>query len=238
MVKRNRTKEQTMPEVLTKDGFKKYDGYRKTYNQEEKLKFYFDNNKAITCTKDHMFLMEDGDFWFAKDIQEGYKLDGDFSVIKIEPIISQEFVYDLLNVEDTHSYYTNGIISHNCIYLDEFAFVPTNIQETFFSSVYPTISSGTSTKVIITSTPNGFNLFYKFWHDSEEGRNSYVRSNVHWSDVPGRTEEWRRETVRNTSEKQFKVEFESVDKSTLLNTSEGQMTIGELYDKFSENKNE
>ena len=98
--------------------------------------------------------------------------------------------------------------SMNMIYLDEFAFVPTNVQENFFASVYPTISSGQSTKVIITSTPNGFNLFYKIWHDSEEGRNNYVRSNVHWSSVPGRDEKWRVETVQNTSEKQFRVEFE------------------------------
>ena len=98
--------------------------------------------------------------------------------------------------------------SMNMVYLDEFAFVPTSVQESFFASVYPTISSGTSTKVIITSTPNGFNLFYKFWHDSEEGRNQYVRSNVHWSDIPGRDEKWKRETIQNTSEKQFRVEFE------------------------------
>ena len=75
--------------------------------------------------------------------------------------------------------------SYNMIFLDEFAFVPTNVAEDFFSSVYPTISSGKSTKVIIVSTPNGMNLFYKLWVDAENQRNSYNIIDVHWSEVPG-----------------------------------------------------
>jgi hypothetical protein len=98
--------------------------------------------------------------------------------------------------------------SFNLIYLDEFAFVPNNIQEQFFSSVYPTISSGNTSKVLITSTPNGLNLFYKLWVDSEEGRNDYKRIDVQWHQVPGRDEKWKEETIRNTSAEQFKTEFE------------------------------
>ena len=97
--------------------------------------------------------------------------------------------------------------SQNLVYLDEFAFVPSNLQEEFFASVYPTIASGKTTKVLITSTPNGMNMFYKIWTDSEEGRNSYVRQSVHWSMIPGRDEEWKEETIKNTSERQFQVEF-------------------------------
>ena len=73
--------------------------------------------------------------------------------------------------------------SYNMIFLDEFAFVPHNVAEDFFSSVYPTISSGKTTKVIIVSTPNGMNLFYKLWSDAETERNSYVPIEVHWSEV-------------------------------------------------------
>ena len=98
--------------------------------------------------------------------------------------------------------------SFNLVYLDEFAFVDNNMQEDFFASVYPTISSGKTTKVLITSTPNGLNMFYKIWTDSEEGKNDYKRIDVHWSQVPGRDEKWRLETIRNTSEEQFRVEFE------------------------------
>lgn len=98
--------------------------------------------------------------------------------------------------------------SFNLIYLDEFAFVPSNLQESFFASVFPTISSGNTSKVLITSTPNGMNLFYKLWVDAEEKRNQYNTIDVHWSDVPGRDEKWRIDMISNTSEDQFRVEFE------------------------------
>ena len=98
--------------------------------------------------------------------------------------------------------------SFNIIFLDEFAFIPNHIAEQFFSSVYPTISSGTSTKVIIISTPNGMNMFYKLWHDAERGKNGYIPLEVHWSAVPGRDAEWKRQTIANTSERQFTQEFE------------------------------
>ena len=99
--------------------------------------------------------------------------------------------------------------SYNVIFLDEFAFIPNNIADQFFASVYPTISSGKKTKVIIVSTPHGMNHFYRMWHDAERGLNEYVPTDVHWSEVPGRDEEWKRQTIANTSEQQFKVEFET-----------------------------
>jgi len=98
--------------------------------------------------------------------------------------------------------------SFNIIFLDEFAFVPANIAEAFFSSVYPTISSGQKTKMIIVSTPMGMNMFYKLWNDAENKRNDYIPIEVHWSEVPGRDEEWKERTIRNTSPEQFQQEFE------------------------------
>ena len=97
-------------------------------------------------------------------------------------------------------------MSFNIIFLDEFAFVPNHIADDFFASVYPTISSGKSTKVIIVSTPKGMNHFYRMWHDSERGKNSFVATDVHWSEVPGRDEEWKAQTIANTSEEQFRAE--------------------------------
>ena len=99
-------------------------------------------------------------------------------------------------------------MSFNVIFLDEFAFIPNHIADQFFSSVYPTISSGKSTKVIIISTPHGMNMFYKLWHDAERGTNEYVPTEVHWSEVPGRDAKWKEQTIKNTSEQQFRVEFE------------------------------
>jgi hypothetical protein len=98
--------------------------------------------------------------------------------------------------------------SYNIIFLDEFAYVPSNVAEQFFSSVYPTISSGKTTKVMIVSTPHGMNMFYKLWVDAEEGRNAYIPIEVHWSEVPGRDEAWKEETIKNTSQAQFNTEFE------------------------------
>ena len=98
--------------------------------------------------------------------------------------------------------------SYNVIFLDEFAFIPNHIADDFFASVYPTISSGSSTKVIIVSTPRGMNHFYRMWHDAERNKNEYIPTEVHWSEVPGRDEAWKEQTIANTSEQQFKVEFE------------------------------
>ena len=113
-------------------------------------------------------------------------------------------------------------MSFNILFLDEFAFVPNHIADAFFASVYPTITSGKSTKVIIVSTPHGMNHFYRMWHDAERGKNEYVATEVHWSEVPGRDAKWKAQTIANTSEQQFQIEFEceflgSVD--TLISAS-------------------
>ena len=99
-------------------------------------------------------------------------------------------------------------MSFNILFLDEFAFVPNHIADSFFASVYPTITSGKSTKVIIVSTPHGMNHFYRMWHDAERGKNEYIPTDVHWSAVPGRDAEWKKQTIANTSEQQWKIEFE------------------------------
>jgi hypothetical protein len=98
--------------------------------------------------------------------------------------------------------------SFNLIFLDEFAFVQRNLADQFFASVYPTISSGQTTKIIIVSTPNGMNHFFKMWVDATEKRSEYVPIEIHWSDVPGRDDKWKEQTIRNTSEEQFRQEFE------------------------------
>ena len=111
--------------------------------------------------------------------------------------------------------------TYNLIFLDEFAFVPHNMAVEFFTSTYPVISSGQTSKVIIVSTPNGLNLFYKMWTDAIEKRSTYKTVEVHWSMVPGRDALWKEETIRNTSEEQFRQEFECVDGDTII----------EIYDK-------
>ena len=109
--------------------------------------------------------------------------------------------------------------SFNIIFLDEFAHVPTNIAEEFFNSVYPTITAGQNTKVLMVSTPNGLNMFYYYWKGAtkkvgEDGKNEYIPIEVHWEQVPQypggplRDERWKEETIANTNEQQFQQEFE------------------------------
>ena len=127
-------------------------------------------------------------------------------------------------------------MSFNILFLDEFAFVPNHIADAFFSSVYPTITSGKTTKVIMVSTPHGMNHFYRYWHDAEKGKNEYVPTDVHWSEVPGRDEVWKEQTIANTSEQQFKIEFEceflgSVD--TLIAPSKLRIMVYQQPEKTS-----
>lgn len=128
--------------------------------------------------------------------------------------------------------------SFNIIFLDEFAHIPNQLAEDFFSSVYPTITSGTSTKVFIVSTPLGLNMYYKMWMDAIEKRSNYTPIEVHWSEVPGRDDKWKQETIRNTSEQQFNQEFgcEFVGSTNTLIAGSKLRTMGFVNPIFS-NKN-
>lgn len=99
-------------------------------------------------------------------------------------------------------------MSFSLLFLDEFAFVPANDAEDFFRSVYPTISSGSESKMIVVSTPKGMNHFYKMWTEAENNRSQFHPIEINWWDVPGRDEEWKDEQIANTSEDQFRQEFE------------------------------
>jgi len=97
-------------------------------------------------------------------------------------------------------------MSVNLLFLDEFAFVE-NANE-FYTSTYPVISAGKDTKVIITSTANGIgNTFHKIWEGAVQKVNQFVPFTVNWWDVPGRDDEWKRQTISNTSQLQFDQEF-------------------------------
>lgn len=113
-------------------------------------------------------------------------------------------------------------MSFSLIFLDEFAFVPPHDAEDFFRSVYPTIASGSDTKMIVVSTPKGMNHFYKMWMEAQEGRSSFKPIEINWWDVPGRDEDWKQMQIANTSEDQFRQEFETQfigSASTLISPS-------------------
>ena len=96
--------------------------------------------------------------------------------------------------------------SVNWLYIDEAAIIPNNIAEEFFTAVYPTISAGETTKILLTSTPLGYNHFWKFWNEAETGANGFKRMFIHYSEIPGRDEAWADEQLKLLGELKFNQE--------------------------------
>lgn len=97
--------------------------------------------------------------------------------------------------------------SVNLLYVDEAAIIPNNIAEAFFASVYPTISAGNTTKILLSSTPLGYNHFWKFWNDAEKGRNGFVPLFIPYWEIPGRDEKWADEQLRTLGELKYNQEI-------------------------------
>jgi hypothetical protein len=96
--------------------------------------------------------------------------------------------------------------SVNLLYVDETAIIPNTIAEQFFTSVYPTISAGSTTKILLSSTPLGYNHFWKFWNDAESGRNDFIPLFIPYWKIPGRDEKWAEEQRRQLGEIKFNQE--------------------------------
>jgi len=96
--------------------------------------------------------------------------------------------------------------SVNWLYIDEAAIIPNNVAEDFFTSVYPTISAGQTTKILLTSTPLGYNHFWKFWNEAEQGLNGFVPMFIPYNRIPGRDEKWANEQRSMLGELKFNQE--------------------------------
>lgn len=97
--------------------------------------------------------------------------------------------------------------SFNTVYVDEAAFIRTTVWKEFWNSTFPTISSGSESKAILVSTPNGQNHFYDIWEKAKEGSNGFVPFEINWWDVPGRDEKWKEKQIAATSEEAFAQEY-------------------------------
>jgi len=128
-------------------------------------------------------------------------------------------------------------MSVNLLFLDEFAFVERASE--FYTSTYPVVSAGKDTKVIITSTANGIgNTFHKIWEGAVQKTNEYKAFTVNWWDVPGRDEEWKKQTISNTSQMQFDQEFGNTffgTGDTLINASTLLDLRAKPYQRLLEN---
>ena len=183
-------------EVLTENGFQSFHGIKKT--NELSYKITFNDNSDIICSYNHKFY-ENGVFIRAYDLKVGNILTG--KIITAIDTIGYTDLYDLLEVENGHHYTANDVEVSNC------AFIPKNVWDNFYSSTFPTISSGKDTKMIMVSTPNGHNAFYDFWIAAQKGESDMVPIEVNWWDVPGRDEEWHQMMLRQMSEEQFEIEY-------------------------------
>ena len=176
---------------------------------------------VLKCTSDHILFDVDGNEIFAKDCL-GKKVltkDGPQEVEKLD-IVDEKFeTYDLsLKDGSSHKYFTNGMLSHNCVIMDEAAFVPNNIASKVFESIYPVISSSKNSQFIMVSTPNGAdnkNLYYDIWckansKTTDKNTEGWKPFRFDWWDVPGRDEQWKKNTIASIGQQRFDQEFGNV----------------------------
>jgi hypothetical protein len=223
---------QSTIKILTREGFKEFHGI-KSVGIRKLIKIKLNNGYEIKCTKEHRILTNEGFIEAHYCIDKLISIKNNcFSGVSFIENCDDDFVYDILEVEDNNEFICNGINIHNCVYVDEFAFVPNNIQSEFFATVLPTISAGDETKMIITSTPNGMNMFHKIWTEAVAKKNTFTPIEVHWSQIPGRDEKWKEETIRNSSLIQFQQEYESISFNSTIYTNNGKISIGKLFNEL------
>ena len=192
--------------ILSQGKFRDFDSIS-YMGDKEIFEVGIENTTSIRCTGDHKFLTNLG--WVeAADLNHTHYFNGR-PLISLSNTGKKEKVYDVIEVADTNSYTVGGVELHNCsfLYIDETAFV--EHWDDFFASVLPTIISGNTTKMLLTSTPNGLNHFYKTCAGAMEGTNGYIYFEVPWQRVPGRDDAWKEETLKamNYDHQKFSQEF-------------------------------
>ena len=176
-----------------------------------------EDDKKLACSMKHILIKDDGEEVLAKDsLHCNIKnAEGKISkVISVTQLEDEEELYDLSLAENTnHLYYTNDLLSHNCIICDEFAFLARNLADKLFTSMYPTISSSKNGKFIIVSTPNGTdNLYYDIWtqansKDKSKNLDGWKPFEMFWWQVPGHDEAWKKKQIAAIGERRFAQEF-------------------------------
>lgn len=189
-------------------GFKSFAGIMVGENKE-KIKLTFSNGRTLTCTPNHKISISSSNYTFARNLKYGDQVSG-VTIDFVENFTDNSKVYEILNVEDVHRYYANGILSHQCLIIDEVAFIEPHLMDPFWASVFPIVSSSKKSKVFMCSTANGTgNLFYNIYTKSVEGKNNWANEKILWNEVPGRTEKWMKDTKGGLdSEEKWRQEFE------------------------------
>lgn len=203
-------------EVLSDCGWQEIDSLNIS-NPQPLIEITSDNGFNLVCTKDHILIDENNDECFAKDaLNKKIKtIHGVSQIIDIKQSTIEK-TYDLsLKDGSSHTFFANGILSHNCVILDEFAFLQKNIADKLFTSMYPVISSSKNGKFIIVSTPNGTdNLYYDIWcqaNSKEIGKNleGWKPFEMFWYQVPGHDEAWKQRQIAAIGAQRFAQEFDN-----------------------------
>lgn len=202
--------ENKLLKIKTPNGYRMFDGVL-CGKYKDMLYEICTKKHKLFCTKEHKIMINEIDYKHANELQPNDIIMTSDGLEKIKSIQVRNLnknieVFDFLDIKEDHVWYSDGILSHQCLYIDEFAHIDRDVE--FYTSTYPVISSGKTTQVLITSTPKGMNLFYKLWTDSIEGRNKFLTRKYLWSENPVYDQEWYEETKANTSPVQFAQEYE------------------------------
>lgn len=187
-------------QILTDDGYVTYNGVTKK-TSDSMIDIILEDGKTLSCTGEHLVFINENEYLMTKYLQMGsiiQTIDGTSSVISLNKREGEFEVFDIINSGSNNRFYANGILVHNCLIIDEAAFVPPNIMDEFIQSVLPIVSSRPDSKIIVVSTPNGTGNWYSetyhkaLYNIGEDGWKSF---RIDWWDVPGRDEDWKRKKI-------------------------------------------
>jgi hypothetical protein len=221
-------------QVLTQDGFRDFKGLIVGSNPS-KIRLTFSGDKELVCTPKHKLLTDKEGIVYVQDVVIGDRLYGDVEVIDINTYTDDRRVYELLEVEKTHTYYANSVLSHQCLVIDEMAFIETHLIEEFWKSVFPVITSSKKSKVFVCSTANGSdNLFHTLYKGAVNGENGWAHDKIMWDEVPGRDERWVNSTKQAIGSRDaWRQEFQSCSGETLVTIEDcGDLPMEDLYNKL------
>ena len=209
-------------------------------NITEPTEFYLVKtvNRQLLCTKNHILIDEKGNEILAvesigKIIQTN---SGPQKIVSVEKTNIVDNAYDVsLNKSSKHLYFANGFLSHNCVILDEFAFLQKNLADKLFTSMYPIISSSKNGKFIIVSTPNGVdNLYYDIWQqanskEKDKNKEGWKPFTMYWWQVPGHDEKWKEKQIAAIGKQRFAQEFNN---EFLANATSHKLIPDDVIEKY------
>lgn len=217
-------------QILADDGeFHDFSGILETTNQKT-VKINFIDGSHLVCTLNHLIKSDNINFKQAKTLKPKQKIFNN-QIVSIS-LFKKQTVFDILNVDTRSCYKTNKVISHNCLFIDEIAFLNRRIQEEMWASIAPSLSTGG--KFILTSTPNGdSDLFATLWRGANSGTNSFKPVKALWHQHPDRDEKYYEEMKGKLGPVKVRQELDCLSGCTSININNNLITMEELYANLS-----